>query len=69
MGNIEADNDGKATVHITDGLAHLDSEMGDFNVIGRALVIHAGEDDLGKGGNADSLITGNAGARVACCVI
>jgi len=39
------------------------------NVLARGIVVHAGEDDLGKGGAADSLTTGNAGARVACCVI
>ena len=29
----------------------------------------SGPDDLGQVGNADSLKTGNAGARVGCCLI
>jgi len=33
------------------------------------LVIHADKDDLGLGDNAESLITGNAGKRIACAVI
>jgi len=33
------------------------------------LQIHQNEDDLGRGGNPGSLATGNAGARIACCVI
>lgn len=40
-----------------------------FQILGRTIVIHAGEDDLGKGGQSDSLTTGAAGARMACCVI
>lgn len=35
----------------------------------RALVVHAREDDMGKGGNAGSRGSGNAGGRVACCII
>lgn len=31
--------------------------------------IYSGEDDLGRGGNAESLITGNVGTRIACCII
>lgn len=31
--------------------------------------IHEGEDDLGRGGHDDSLTTGHAGGRLACCII
>ena len=33
------------------------------------LKVHAKEDDLGLGRNAGSLLTGNAGYRLACCTI
>ncbi len=34
---------------------------------GRTVIIHAGQDDLGKGGDEESLKTGNAGGRAAWC--
>ncbi|XP_040001389.1 extracellular superoxide dismutase [Cu-Zn]-like [Xiphias gladius] len=40
-----------------------------LSVIGRAVVIHEKRDDLGRGGDAGSLLHGNAGRRLACCVI
>ncbi|KAK3573478.1 hypothetical protein QTP86_025309 [Hemibagrus guttatus] len=42
---------------------------GGSSVLGRAVVIHEKEDDMGHGEDAGSLLHGNAGARLACCVI
>jgi Cu-Zn family superoxide dismutase len=39
---------------------------GATSIAGRAMVLHAGEDDLGQGGESDSLTTGHAGARLGC---
>ena len=39
---------------------------GELSIIGRSLVVHEDEDDLGKGGHSDSLTTGHAGN---CAVI
>ncbi|RWS21915.1 superoxide dismutase-like [Cu-Zn] [Leptotrombidium deliense] len=66
LGNIEAPADGKATVSITDHMLKL---SGEHSIIGRAVVVHVGTDDLGKGGFPDSKTTGHAGARYACGII
>ncbi|XP_027791717.2 extracellular superoxide dismutase [Cu-Zn] [Marmota flaviventris] len=45
------------------------SLAGPHSIMGRAVVVHAGEDDLGRGGNQASVENGNAGRRLACCVV
>ena len=53
-------------VDLDDTLVKLEGEN---SILGRSIVVHANADDLGKGGNAESLATGNAGGREACCII
>ena len=66
LGNIVAGNNGVAPINIVDDQILL---TGPDSIIGRAVVVHADEDDLGKGGHELSKITGNAGRRLACCII
>ncbi|KAL5701455.1 superoxide dismutase [Ranunculus cassubicifolius] len=42
---------------------------GPNSVAGRAIVVHADADDLGRGGHELRKSTGNSGARVACGII
>ncbi|KAI6238058.1 Superoxide dismutase [Aphelenchoides fujianensis] len=60
LGNVKVESDGSCKFN------------GETNVVGRSLVVHAEEDDLGKGTRGpkeESQKTGNAGARSACGVI
>ncbi|XP_056156159.1 extracellular superoxide dismutase [Lampris incognitus] len=43
--------------------------FGAQSVLGRSVVLHDGEDDMGRGGDEESLRSGNAGPRIACCIV
>jgi Cu-Zn family superoxide dismutase len=60
LGNIIADDNGMAKIDMTDKIISLN---GKNSIIGRAIIIHAGEDDL------KTQPTGNAGKRVGYGVI
>ena len=66
MGNVEADGKNDTVYEIEDPIIQLSGEQ---SIIGRAIVVHADEDDLGRKGFEDSKTTGHAGARLACGVI
>ena len=66
LGNVTANEQGVADFTIVAKRVDL---VGDRSVIGRGLIIHKDRDDLGQGGDAESLKTGNAGDRLACGVI
>jgi Cu-Zn family superoxide dismutase len=65
-GNIVTDANGNIITSFNDTVSTL---YGPFGVIGRTLVLHQLQDDLGLVNNTGSLATGNAGARIACAVI
>jgi superoxide dismutase, Cu-Zn family len=60
LGNIEADDSGKAHLEYIDKSISFE---GEHSIIGRSVIVHKSEDDL------KTQPTGNAGARVACGVI
>eukprot|EP00873_Tetraselmis_striata_P024171 jgi/Tetstr1/444435/TSEL_032322.t1 len=70
LGNIVASAAGGSKGSLADHLVKLE---GPFSVIGRSVMVHADEDDLGRGDHSQpgvngftSKTTGNAGARIAC---
>lgn len=66
LGNIIANSNGNINTQIIDNVIKL---RGKANIIGRSVVIHEDEDDLGQGGHDDSLTTGHSGKRLCCAVI
>ncbi len=67
LGNLECRFVGETVFfHLTDNLISL---IGPTSVIGRTLIIHADEDDLGKTSHPLSKTTGNSGERIACAII
>lgn len=67
LGNLKTNENGIANYKIKDNLIKLRGSKS--NIIGRGLIIHADEDDCGKGNYPDSLTTGHSGKRIACAVI
>ncbi|XP_024144463.1 copper chaperone for superoxide dismutase isoform X2 [Oryzias melastigma] len=63
LGNIVAGPDGRASFRLED------DQLKVWDVIGRSLVVDAGEDDLGRGAHPLSKQTGNSGERLACGII
>jgi Cu-Zn family superoxide dismutase len=67
LGNLQTNDQGVAKYKTHDHMIKLRGTK--CNIIGRGLIIHADEDDCGKGNFPDSLTTGHAGKRIACAVI
>lgn len=63
LGNIKTDESG-----ICDMTIRTDKFIVD-DILGRSVIIHEDEDDLGLGTFEDSKTTGHSGARIACSVI
>jgi len=63
INNFTADRNGRFAYKYHDSMISVQ------HILGRSIVVHAGTDDLGRGGSPDSLTTGNAGARIACGVV
>ncbi|ONK63418.1 uncharacterized protein A4U43_C07F14930 [Asparagus officinalis] len=63
LGNLNAGKEGNVEFNIVDKQIKL---SGPHSVIGRAIVVHADSDDLGRGRLELSKETGNAGERIAC---
>lgn len=66
LGNVVSDENGNALYELVDEKLTL---FGINSIIGRSLVLHHDEDDLGLGNSPDSKTTGNSGSRIACGVI
>jgi Cu-Zn family superoxide dismutase len=66
FGNIQK---GKTLKLVLRGARILDGNNSKFRLVGRSVVIHEGEDDLGRGNKPDSKTTGGSGARIGCGVI
>lgn len=61
LGNLSADASGQAQLSV--GVSGISLGMESDSIIGRAVIVHAGADDL------TSQPSGNAGARVACGLV
>ncbi|KAM3955248.1 copper chaperone for superoxide dismutase [Aphomia sociella] len=63
LGNIIADENGRATFRIQDNLLKI------WDIIGRSVAITERGDDLGRGTCPDSKVNGDSGKPIACGII
>ncbi|CAG4980565.1 unnamed protein product [Parnassius apollo] len=63
LGNIVADETGRATFRIVDNVLKV------WDIIGRSVAVTEKRDDLGKGPNPESKVDGDSGTSVACGII
>lgn len=63
LGNIEADNNGRAQFRFIDHMINV------YDIIGRSLVVTDKPDDFGKSEHPLSTVDGNSGDKLACGVI
>ena len=68
LNNIKPNEKGEFKFKYFDKRIKIKGDISE-SIIGRSVVIHEGEDDLGRGNNYNSIITGNAGGRLACAII
>ena len=66
LGNIESNGDFETKFELNNQMINL---VGEWSVVGRSIVVHQDEDDLGMKGFPDSKTTGHSGKRIACGVI
>jgi len=67
LGNLVADENGTVKKILISKFLSLSKKKS--SIMNRSLILHADRDDLGQGGNKESLITGNSGKRIMCGVI
>jgi len=63
LGNIKTDMNGRAFGKM------ITSKFNLREIVGRSIIVHLDEDDLGKGPYEDSLTTGHSGKRIGCGII
>jgi len=63
LGNLKTNDSGECKMNIRVNKFTVD------DILGRSIIIHEDEDDLGLGTHEDSKTTGHSGARIACSVI
>ncbi|XP_071962048.1 copper chaperone for superoxide dismutase-like isoform X2 [Antedon mediterranea] len=63
LGNVVADENGRANFRLEDDKVKV------WDIIGRSLVVHESQDDLGRGNKPESKVDGNSGVGLSCGIV